>query len=189
VPAKTGSEFIAYAKANPGKLNMASAGNGSLAHLAGELFKMMTGVNLVHVPYRGGGPVMTDLIGGQVQIAFEDIFSSIEHVRAGKLRALAVTTATRSETSPDIAAVGEFVPGYEASGWSGIGAPKNTPTEVLEKLNGEINAALANPEIKARLADLGGTVLTLSPADFGKLIAEETEKWGRVIRAANIRAT
>ena len=188
VPAKNVPELIAYAKANPGKVNMASAGNGSLAHLAGELFKMMTGASMVHVPYRGGGPAMADLIGGQVQIAFEDISSSIEHVRAGKLRALAVTAASRSDSLPDIPAVGEFVPGYDASGWSGIGAPKNTPPEVINKLNKEINAALADPKIKARLADLGGTVLALSAGDFGKLIAEETEKWGKVIRAANIKA-
>jgi tripartite-type tricarboxylate transporter receptor subunit TctC len=188
VPAKTVPELIAYAKANPGKVNMASAGNGSLAHLAGELFKMMTGVDMVHVPYRGGGPAMTDLIGGQVQIAFEDISSSIEHVRAGKLRAIAVTAAARLETLPDISAVGEFVPGYEASGWSGIGAPKNTPTEVIDKLNKEISSALADPKISRRLADLGGMVLALSPSDFSKLIAAETEKWGKVIRAANIKA-
>ena len=187
-PAKTVPELIAHANAHPGKINMASAGNGTLAHLAGELFKMMTGVNMVHVPYRGGRPAMTDLISGQVQIAFEDISSSIEHVRAGKLRALAVTTATRPEALPDIPAVGESVPGYAASGWSGIGAPKNTPIEVIDKLNKEINAALANPKIKARLADLGGTVLTLSPGDFGKLIAEEIDKWGKVVRAANIKA-
>src|SRR5262245_10845076 len=188
VPAKTVPELIAYAKANPGKVNMASAGNGSLAHLAGELFKMMTGVNMVHVPYRGVGPAMTDLIGGQVQIAFEDISSSIEHVRAGKLRALAVTTATRPEALPDIPAVGEFVLGYEASGWSGIGAPKNTPPEVIDKLNREINAALADPKIRAGLGDLGDTVLALSPGDFGTLIAGEAERWGKVIRVANIKA-
>ena len=152
VPAKTVPELIAYANANPGKVSMASAGNGSLAHLAGEQFKMMTGVNMVHVPYRGGGPAMTDLIGGQVQIAFEDISSSIEHVRAGRLRALAVTTARRPEALPDIPSVGEFVPAYEASGWSGIGAPKNTSPEVIDKLNKEINAALADPKIRARAA-------------------------------------
>ena len=187
-PVYTVPEFIAYAKARPGKVNFASPGIGSTIQLCGELFKIMTGVNMVHVPYRGGRPAMTDLISGQVQIAFEDISSSIEHVRAGKLRALAVTTATRPEALPDIPAVGESVPGYAASGWSGIGAPKNTPIEVIDKLNKEINAALANPKIKARLADLGGTVLTLSPGDFGKLIAEEIDKWGKVVRAANIKA-
>jgi len=188
VPVATVPEMIAYAKANPGKLNMASAGNGSLAHLAGELFKMITGVNLVHVPYRGGGPAMTDLIGGQVQIAFEDMSSSIEHVRARKLRAIAVTTATRLDALPDVPSIGEFVPGYEASGWSGIGAPRNTPIDVQDKLNKEINSALAHAKIKARLADLGGTALALSSGEFGKLIAEETEKWGKVIRAARIKA-
>ena len=187
-PAKTVPEFIAYAKANPGKINMASAGNGTRAHVAGELFKMMTGVNMVHVPYRGAAPALTDLIGGQVQVMFDTMPSSIEHIRAGKLRALAVTTATRSEALPDMPTVGEFVPGYEASAWYGVGAPKDTPAEIVDKLNKEINAALADPKIKARLADLGGTVLPGSPADFGKLIADETEKWGKVIRAANIKA-
>ena len=157
------------------------------AHVAGELFKMMAGVDMVHVPYRGGGPALTDLLGGQVQVMFAVPASSIEHIRAGKLRALAVTTATRSEALPDIPTVGDFVPGYEASAWFGIGAPKNTPAEIVDKLNKEINAALADPKIKARLADLGGTVLAGSPADFGKLIADETEKWGKVIRAANIK--
>ena len=188
VPAKTVPEFIAYAKANPGKINMASAGIGTAAHMAGELFKMMAGVNMVHVPYRGGGPALTDLLGGQVQVMFATTVSSIEYIRAGKLRALAVTTATRSEALPDIPTVGDFVPGYEASDWYGIGAPKNTPAEIVDKLNKEINAGLADPKMKARLADLGGTVLAGSPADFGKLIAEETEKWGKVIRAANIKA-
>ena len=187
VPAKTVPEFIAYAKANPGKLNMASAGNGTAAHVAGELFKMMTGVDMVHVPYRGAAPALTDLLGGQVQVMFAAMPASIEYIRAGKLRALAVTTATRSEALPDIPTVGEFVPGYEASAWFGVGAPKNTPAEIIDKLNKEINAALADPKIKARLADLGGTVLPGSPADFGKLIADETEKWGKVIRAANIK--
>ena len=188
VPAKTVPEFIAYAKANPGKVNMASAGNGTAPHVAGELFKMMTGVNMVHVPYRGDAPALTDLLGGQVQVDVPHPVSSIEYIRAGKLRALAVTTATRSEALPDIPTVGEFVPGYEASAWYGLGAPKNTPAEIVDKLNKEINAALADPKIKARLADLGGTVLAGSPADFGKLIADETEKWGKVIRAANIKA-
>jgi tripartite-type tricarboxylate transporter receptor subunit TctC len=188
VPANTVPEFIAYAKAHPGKINMASGGNGSSPHVAGELFKMMAGVDMVHVPYRGGAPGLTDLLGGQVQVYFANMPAAIEHIRAGKLRALAVTTATRSDALPDIPPVGEFVPGYEASGWFGVGAPKGTPAEIIDKLNREINAALVDPKIKARLADLGGDVLALSPADFGKLIAEETEKWGKVIRAANIKA-
>jgi tripartite-type tricarboxylate transporter receptor subunit TctC len=187
VPAKSVPEFIAYAKANPGKLTMASGGIGSGTHLTGELFKMMAGVNMVHVPYRGGGPALTDLLGGQVQVMFPSTVSSIEYIRAGRLRALAVTTATRSEALPRIPTVGEFVPGYEASGWFGIGAPKGTPAEIVDKLK-EINAGLADPKMKARLADLGGDVLALSPADFGKLIAEETEKWAKVILAANIKA-
>jgi tripartite-type tricarboxylate transporter receptor subunit TctC len=187
VPAKTVPEFIAYAKANPGKINMASVGIGSGTHIAGELFKMMAGVNMVHVPYRGGGPALTDLLGGQVQVMFPGTVASIEYIRAGRLRALAVTTATRSETLPGIPTMGEFAPGYEASQWFGIGAPKNTPADIVDKLNREINAGLADPKIKARLADLGGEVLALSPADFAKLIAEETEKWGKVIRAANIK--
>ena len=156
-------------------------------HVAGELFKMMAGVDMVHVPYRGAAPALTDLLGRQVQVMFDLMPSSIEHIKAGKLRALAVTTATRSEALPDIPTVGDFVPGYEASAWLGIGAPKNTPAEIIDKLNKEINAGLADPKIKARLADLGGTVLAGSPADFGKLIADETEKWGKVIRAANIK--
>jgi len=187
VAAKTIPEFIALAKANPGKLNMASSGIGTGPHVAGELFKMMTGVNLVHVPYRGSAPAMTDLLGGQVQIDFSTMPTSIEYVRAGKLRALAVTTSTRSDALPDLPTVGESVPGYVANGWYGLGAPKNTPAEIVEKLNKEINAALADPKIKARLADLGGTVLALSPADFGKFIADETEKWAKVIRAAGIK--
>jgi len=187
VPAKTVPEFVAYAKANSGKLNMASNGNGTTSHLAGELFKMMTGINMLHVPYRGAAPALTDLIGGQVQVMFDVMASSIEHIRAGKLRALAVTTATRSEALPDVPNVGEFLPGFEASAWQGVGVPKNTPTEIVDKLNKEINAALSDPKIKARLADLGGTVLSGSPADFGKLIADETGKWGKVIRAANIK--
>jgi tripartite-type tricarboxylate transporter receptor subunit TctC len=188
VPAKTVPEFIAYAKANPGKLGMASGGVGSGPHVAGEMFKMMAGVNLVHVPYRGGGPALTDLLGGQVQVMFPGTVSSIEYIKAGRLRALAVTTATRWDALPDIPTVGEFVPGYEASAWWGIGAPRNTPVEVIDKLNREINAGLADPKIKMRLADLGGMVLPGSPADFGKFIADETEKWGKVIRAANIKA-
>jgi tripartite-type tricarboxylate transporter receptor subunit TctC len=188
ISAKTVPEFIAYAKANPGKINMASGGSGTETHVYGELFKMMAGVNLVHVPYRGGAPALTDLLGGQVHVYFGAIASSIEYIKAGKLRALAVTTATRSAALPDIPAVGEFVPGYEASAWYGIGTPRNTPAEIVDKLNKEINAGLADPKMKARLADMGVTPLVLSPADFGKLIAEETEKWAKVIRAANIKA-
>jgi tripartite-type tricarboxylate transporter receptor subunit TctC len=188
VPAKTVPEFIAQAKANPGNINMASGGNGTTPHVAGELFKMMTGVNLVHVPYRGAGPALTDLIAGQVQVYFAQMMASIEYIRAGKLRPLAVTIATRSDALPDIPTVSEFVPGYEASTWAGVGAPKGTPIEIVDKLNNEINAALANPKFKARLADLGATVLPGTPADFGKLIADETEKWGKVIRSANIKA-
>jgi tripartite-type tricarboxylate transporter receptor subunit TctC len=188
VPAKLVPEFIAYAKANPRKLNMASPGTGTGPHIAGELFKMMTGVDMVHVPYRGAGPALTDLLGGQVQVSFASMPSSIQYIRAGQLRALAVVTATRSDALPDIPTVAEFVPGYEASTWYGIGAPKATPAEIIDKLNKEINASLADPNIKARLADLGGTVLVLSPANFGKLIADETEKWGNVIRALNIKA-
>jgi tripartite-type tricarboxylate transporter receptor subunit TctC len=167
---------------------MASGGIGSAGHMSGELFKMMTGINTVHVPYRGQAPALADLLAGQVQAYFAPATGAIEYIKAGKLRALAVTTATRSEALPDIAAVNEFVPGYEASGWSGFGSPKDTPTEVIDKLNKEINAALADPKIKAQLADLGSPALAGSPADFGKLIAEETEKWAKVIRAANIKA-
>ena len=188
VPATTVPEFIAYAKANAGKLNMTSGGIGSLGHVSGELFKMMAGINIGHVPYRGGGPALTDLLAGQVQVYFSPLPAAIEYIRAGKLRALAVTTAARSEALPDIATVAEFVPDYQASVWAGIGAPKATPAEIVEKLNREINAGLADPKMKARLADLGGTVLPGSPADFGKHIAEETEKWAKVIRAANIKA-
>ena len=187
LPAKTVPEFIAYAKANPRKLNMASPGNGTPNHVAGELFNMMTGVEMVHVPYRSGGPALTDLLAGQVQVMFPATVSSIEYIRAGRLRALAVTTATRSELLPDIPTVAEFVAGYEASNWFGVCGPKATPAEIVEKLNKEINASLADPSIKARLADLGSIPLALSPADFGKLIAEETEKWGKVVRAANIK--
>ena len=188
MPAKTVPEFIAYAKANPGKINIASAGTGSAGHVFGELFKMMTGINTVHVPYRGAAPALADLVAGQVQAYFAPTAASIEYIRAGKLRALAVTTATRSEALPDIPAVNEFVPGYEASGWSGFGSPKGTPTEVIDKLNKEINAGLADPKIKAQLADLGSPALAGLPADFGKLIADESDKWGKVIRAANIKA-
>src|SRR5262245_24035423 len=187
-PAKTVPEFITYAKANPGKINFASGGTGYAAHVAGELFKVMTGVNMVHVPYRGQAPAMTDLFGGQVQVMFDPVVSSIAHIRAGKLRPLAVTTTTRSEALPDIPTVGDFVPGYEASVWFGIGAPRNTPPDIIEKLNKEINAALADPKLRARLAELDGTVLPGSPDDFGKFIADETEKWGKVIRALNIKA-
>jgi tripartite-type tricarboxylate transporter receptor subunit TctC len=188
VPTKTVPEFIAYAKANSGRINMASAGNGSTSHLAGELFNRMTDVNLVHVPYRGGGPALTDLLAGQVQVFFPPMVVPIGQVRAGKLRALAVTTATRSEALPDIPTVGEFVPGYEASVWFGLGAPTGTPVEIIDKLNQETNAALADPKIKARMAESGGNALAGSPAEFGKLIADETEKWAKVIRAANIKA-
>jgi tripartite-type tricarboxylate transporter receptor subunit TctC len=188
VPTNTVPEFIAYAKANPGKLNMASTGNGSVPHVAGELFKMMTGVNMLHVSYRGVAPALTDLFGGHVQVMFASMPGSIEYIRPGKLRALAVTTATRSAALPDIPTVGESVPGYEASQLYGVGAPRSTSAEIVEKLNQEINAALVDPKIKARLADLGGTPLAGLPTEYGKLIAEDTEKWGKVIRAANIKA-
>ena len=187
LPTRTVPELIAYAKANPGRINMASAGNGTTSHLAGELFKMMTGVNMVHVPYRGGGPALTDLLAGQVQVFFPPMVVPVGQIRAGKLRALAVTTATRSEALPDIPTVGEFVPGYEASVWFGLGVPKGTPAEVINKLNQETNAALIDIKIKARMAESGGTVLPGSPADFGNLIAEETEKWSKVVREANIK--
>jgi tripartite-type tricarboxylate transporter receptor subunit TctC len=187
-PAQTVPEFIAYAKANPGKINMASAGSGNLTHVAGELFKAMAGVNMLHVPYRGGAPAMTDLLGGQVQVYFGAISESIEYIRAGRLRALAVATATRSQALPDIPTLGEFVPRYEASGWQGIGAPKNTPIDIIDKLNKDVNACLADPKLKARLADLGSTPLAGSPADFGKFIADETGKWAKVIKFAGIKA-
>ena len=186
-PAKTVPEFIAYAKANPGKINFASGGNGTPPHVSGELFKMMTGVNMVHVPYRGGGPALTDLLGGQVQAMFVAISASIEYVRAGNLRPLAVTTASRSDALPDIPTVGDFIPGYEASTWCGIGAPKGTPAEVVDKLNKEINAGLVDPKMKARLANMGSTALPGSPADFGKLIAEETEKWAKVVKLSGAK--
>jgi tripartite-type tricarboxylate transporter receptor subunit TctC len=188
VPANTVPEFIAHAKANPGKINFASSGNGNSTHLSAELFKMMTGINMVHVPYRGSAPALTDLLGGQVQVMFSSMPESIEYIRTGKLRALAVTTATRSAALPGIPTVGEFVPGYDVSGWWGVGVPKNTPHLIVDKLSKEINAGLSDPKMKSRLADLGGTPSPLSPSDFGKLIADETEKWGKVIRTAKIRA-
>ena len=188
VPAKTVPEFIAYAKANPGRINMASAGTGAGSHVTGELFKMMAGVDMVHVPYRSAGLALTDLLGGQGQIIFPTTVASIEYIRAGRLRALAVTTVSRAEALQDIPTVGEFVPGYEASAWFGIGAPKATPAEIIEKLNKEVNAALADPRMKARIVDLGGDVLALSPADFGKLIAEETAKWAKVVKFSGVKA-
>jgi tripartite-type tricarboxylate transporter receptor subunit TctC len=188
LPAKTVPEFIAYAKANPGKINMASGGNGTMSHVAGELFKMMTGVDMVHVPYRGGGgAALTDLLGGQVQVFFSPVAASMAFIKADKLRSLAVTTAARLESLPNLPTVGDFVPGYEAGGWEGVGAPKNTSAEIIDRLNKEINAALADPMMKARLADLGGMVLPGSPSDFGKLVAEETEKWGKVVKFAGIK--
>jgi tripartite-type tricarboxylate transporter receptor subunit TctC len=188
IPAKTLLEFIAYAKANSGKINMASPGSGSPPHAFGELFKMMADVNMVHVPYRGGAPAITDLLAGQVQVFFGTPFTLIEHIRAGTLRALALTSASRLEVLPDVPTIGDFVPGYEATDWFGLVASKATPAKIIDKLNMEINAGLADPKLKARLTDLGGTVLALSPAEFGKLIADETEKWAKVIRAANIKA-
>jgi tripartite-type tricarboxylate transporter receptor subunit TctC len=187
VPAKTLPEFIAYAKANPGKINMASPGIGSTPHVNGELFKVMTGANLVHVPYRSAAAVMTDLLSGQVQLYFGTTASSLEYVRTGKLRALAVTIEQRLDALPDIPAVAEFVPGYEASGWFGVGAPRNTPVEIINKLNKEIDAGVADPKMKARLVDLGGIALTGSPSDFGKLIVEETEKWGKVVKLSGAK--
>jgi tripartite-type tricarboxylate transporter receptor subunit TctC len=181
-PAKTVGEFIAYAKAHPGEISFASAGNGSVAHVTGELFKMMTGVDMLHVPYRGAPPALTDLISGQVHVMFDNMPSSIEHIRAGRLRPLAVTATTRWQELPDIPTVADFVPGFETSAWAGIGAPKNTPAEIIDKLNREINGALLDPKIKARIADLGGMVLALSPTEYGKRIAEETEKWAKVIK-------
>jgi tripartite-type tricarboxylate transporter receptor subunit TctC len=187
VPAATVAEFISYAKANPDKVNMASAGNGSAPHMAGELFKMMAGVNLVHVPYRGQGPALTDLLGGQVQVLFAATPGTTEYITTAKLRALAVTSASRAEMLPELKTVADFVPGYEASQWYGIGVPRNTPVEIVDKLNKEINAAIADPGMKARFAAIGGEPLPGSPAEFGKLISEETEKWGRVVRAAGIK--
>jgi tripartite-type tricarboxylate transporter receptor subunit TctC len=187
LPAKTLTEFIAYAKANPGKVNMGSAGTGGPDHMAGELFKMIAGVEMTHVPYRGLSPALSDLMGGQVQVIFSSLPAAIEHVRADKLRALAVTAVTRSQALPEIPTVDAFFPGYEASQWYGIGVPKNTPFEIVERLNKELNAGLTDAKLSARLADLGGTVLPGSPANFGKLIADDTEKWGKVIRAAGIK--
>jgi len=188
VPARSVPEFIAYAKANPRKVSMASSGTGAVPHVTGELFKMMAGIDMVHVPYRGGGPALTDLLAGQVQVYFAGTPASIEYIRAGRLRALAVTAATRSDALPDIPTVGEFLPGYEASTWYGVGAPKATPAEIVEKLNKEVNAALIDPKIKVRLADLGGVALPGSPAEFGKLIADETDKWGKVVKFTGIKA-
>jgi len=186
-PAKIVSEFIVYAKANPGKVSVASGGNGTAGHLSSELFKMMAGLNIVHVPYRGEAPALTDLLGGHVQAMFGTMPASIEYIRAGKLRPLAVTTATRLNALPNVPTVGDFLPGYETSAWQGVGAPKNTPAEIIAKLNNEINTGLADPKLKVQLADLGGTVIAGSPADFGKLIADETEKWGKVIKFANVK--
>ena len=188
LPTKTIAEFIAYTKANPGKINMASGGNGAPEHMAGELFKLMTGVNMLHVPYRGAAPALIDLIAGEVQVMFAAMPASIEYIRAGRLRALAVTTTTRAQALPDIPTVGDFVPGYEASQWYGIGAPHGTSSEVINRLNEEINAGLADPKMRARFAELGGMLLPGSPAGFGKIIADETEKWGKVVGAANIKA-
>jgi tripartite-type tricarboxylate transporter receptor subunit TctC len=188
VPAQNVAEFIAYARANPGRINFASPGIGTSVHLSGELFKMLTGVSIVHVPYRGTTGALADLMTGQVHVIFDALPSSIEYIRAGRLRALAVTTALRSEVLPAIPTVGEFVPGFEASPWIGVGAPKDTPAEVINQLNKEINAALADPKLKARISELGGTTLALSSGEFGKFIDDETDKWGKVIRAANIKA-
>jgi tripartite-type tricarboxylate transporter receptor subunit TctC len=187
LPVRTGSELIAYAKANPGKLDMASPGSGTGPHMAGELFKMMAGVRMIHVPYRGSAPMVTDLLGGQVRCAFDGISGSIEHIRSGKLRALGVSTPARLEALPDVPPVGDFVPGYEAIGWQGLGAPKATPPEIIDLLNREIAAGLADPKLKARIAELGNAAFALSPAAFGSLIAEDTEKWGRVVRFAGFK--
>jgi tripartite-type tricarboxylate transporter receptor subunit TctC len=187
VPAKSVPEFIAHAKANPGKLAMGSGGNGSPAHVVGEYFKLATGTDLTHVPYRGAAPAVTDLIGGQIQVAFTELATSLGHVKSGRLRALAVTTATRTEALPEVPTLSEFVPGFEASQWVGLVAPKDTPPAIIERLNAEINAGLADPKIKARFAELGGMVLPGSPADYGRLIRDDTEKWAKVIQAANIK--
>jgi tripartite-type tricarboxylate transporter receptor subunit TctC len=188
VPAKSVPEFIAYAKSEPGKINMASAGTGTVPHIAGELFNMLSGVRMVHVPYRGGAPAMTDLLAGQVQVYFVTTASSVEYVKAGKLRALAVTATTRYDGLPDVPTLNEFLPGYEANVWFGLGAPNGTPPEIIDKLNSETNAGLADAKIKSRIAELGGTALTGSPAEFGNLVAHEVDKWAKVIRAASIKA-
>ena len=188
VPAKTIPEFIAYAKANPGKVNMASAGTGSAPHMAGELFNVMAGVSMIHVPYRGQGPALSDLLGGQVQVLFAATPGTVDYVRTGKLRGLAITTAARADVFPELPPVGDFVPGYDASQWYGLGAPKNTPADIIDRLNREINAALADPAMKMRFADLGGEPLAGTPAEFGRLIAAETEKWAKVVRFAGLRA-
>jgi tripartite-type tricarboxylate transporter receptor subunit TctC len=188
VPARTVPEFIAYAKANPGKVNYATAGNGSLPHVAGELFKTMTGLDLVRVGYRGGGPALIDVMGGQVQMMFEPTLSTLAYIKAGKLRALAVTSATRSPVLPEVPTLGESLPGYEATAWYGLGAPKQTPAEIVEKLNAQVNAGLSDPKLKERLADLGGDPMPMSPAEFGKLISDETKKWAAVIKSAGIKA-
>jgi tripartite-type tricarboxylate transporter receptor subunit TctC len=186
-PARTVSEFIAYAKANPGKINMASGGNGTTAHMAGELFKMTAGVNMLHVPYRGGAPALADLMGGQVQVMFSPAAGAIAYIRAGKLRALAVTTATRLQALPDVPTVGDVLPGYEASTWNGIGAPRDTPAEIIRMLNAHLNAALADPSMQARLADMGAVPMPMHPAEFERFIADETEKWAKVVRFAGIK--
>jgi tripartite-type tricarboxylate transporter receptor subunit TctC len=188
VPAKTVPEFVAYAKANPGKINYASSGNGSTIHMSAELFKMMAGVDLVHVPYRGGAPALTDMLAGQVQIMFDNLPTSIEHIRAGNLRPLAITSTTRSELLPNVPTLADFVPGYESSAWYGVGAPKGTPGEIIERLNKEINAMLVDPRMMARIAEMGATRIAGTPADFGKLVAEETEKWGKVVRFSGAKA-
>jgi tripartite-type tricarboxylate transporter receptor subunit TctC len=187
VPVYAVREMIAYAKADPGSITLGSFGTGTVSHVVGEMFKMVSGINMVHVPYRGSAPMVTDLLGGQVQAAFDNLPASVEHIKAGRLRALAVTTATRSEALPDLPTVGEFLPGFEASTWGGVGAPKNTPAEIIERLNKEINAGLTNPGLRARLAELGSDPMPMTPAEFGKFIADEIEKWGKVIRAANIK--
>ena len=186
-PAKSIPEFVDYAKAHPGKINMASTGNGTGGHLAGELFKMMTGVDMVHVPYRGSAPAMTDLIGGQVNVYFGSVGTSVEHIRAGRLRALAVTTIERSDAIPDVPTVREFLSGYEASFWTGVGAPRDTPAEIVRKLNDEINTILANPKMRSRLTELGSAPIAMSPVEFGKLFDEEAEKWGKVVKFAGIK--
>jgi tripartite-type tricarboxylate transporter receptor subunit TctC len=188
VPAKTVPEFIAYAKANPGKINMASSGNGSTIHMSGELFKMMTGIDMVHVPYRGGAPALTDMLGGQVQVMFDNVPTSLEHIRSGNLRPLAVTTATRSEVLPDVPTVGDFVSGYESSAWYGVVVPKGTPAEIIDRLNREVNAGLADPKLKARFAELSAAVIPGSPADFGKLLVDETKKWAKVVKFSGAKA-